>query len=136
MEEFKIKNYTVRIVGPQILEGFIHERAVLDGSDFRNMKALHEKICNGLPYSILLHQGFFASLSAEFMTLSAEADKANLTLARGLMVPTLGHRIAGNFYINVNRPIVKTRLFTKRKDALKWLKRQNERLNTSNKMQQ
>lgn len=118
----------MRIVAPQILEGFIHDRAILEGDDFHVMKKLHEELSNGMPYCIILHQGFFISFSEEFKALSVEADKAKLTLARALMVPSLGHRIAGNFYINVNRPIIKTRLFTNRMEALKWLQRQSRNL--------
>jgi hypothetical protein len=43
-------------------------------------------------------------------------QKTNALLIRGL-----SQRILGNFYLNISRPKVKTRLFTGMREALEWL---------------
>ena len=129
MQELKSKNYTVRIIASGILEGFIQDRSSLERNDFWEMKEMNLKLSGGLPYCIIVQTGYFVRISDEFKALTLEKNTDDKALARAILVNSLGHRIAGNFYVNFNKPQIKTRLFTERDDGIQWLKKQQTKRN-------
>lgn len=49
-------------------------------------------------------------------------DSSRYTLAQAFLVSSLAQRIIGNFVINVQRPILPTRLFNTEQEAIGWLR--------------
>lgn len=129
MQELRTKKYTVKIIAPQILESQIHDRSNLEAEDYWKMKKINQDLCEGKVYSVLVKAGYFVRISDEFKALSLEKDDCPQACARAILVNTLGHRIAGNFYVNFNKPQVKTKLFTDRESAIEWLKEQIQKEN-------
>jgi hypothetical protein len=130
VQELKSENYTVRVISPGILEAFIHDRASLEPKDFWEMKQMNLNLSDGLPYLIIIQTGYFVRMSDEFKALTLKKDTDNKALARALLVNSLGHRIAGNFYVNFNKLQIKTRLFSERENAIKWLEKQKNKGDT------
>lgn len=49
-------------------------------------------------------------------------DSGRYTFAQAFLVSSLAQRIIGNFVINVQRPILPTRLFSTEQEAIRWLR--------------
>ena len=66
--------------------------------------------------------GHLSSVSKEAREVVASREFMGKTLAKALIVDSLKHRIVGNFYLSVNKPNIKTKIFSERAEALKWLR--------------
>lgn len=121
MEQFTNEKYTVRKLAPNILESIIHNHANLEEEDFWKLNGLTTELNNNKPFFLLVTTGYFTTSSEEFLRLSAEKDKSPLSIARAVVVSSLGHRMAGKFYLKVRKPQSETKLFRNREDAINWL---------------
>lgn len=60
-------------------------------------------------------------ISKEAKTYAAK-NKPNSPIAMAVIVTSTANRLIGNFYINVNKPSVPTKLFPTEDKAIEWLK--------------
>ncbi len=128
MQELKTDKYSFRVVSPGILELLINDNVTLDTSDAVILKEMTTKLSKNKPYSVLAKSGYFTNASPEFLRESAATNIHGLNTARAIIVNSLGHRMAGNFYLKMNRPIVETRLFSSRETALRWLREKQKKV--------
>lgn len=122
--EIKIKSATIRLIAPRLIENIIHNYTTIEEEDLLELKEANVKISNGQPYAVLIDSGMMTHITKEARELLASKEFAQNSIAKALLVRSLGHRIVGQFYIRVNKPHVKTELFTDREKAIKWLKKQ------------
>lgn len=121
------ESVTVRLLTPTIVENIIHDNSDIDVEDILQLKEINKKLTGGANYAILVNSGMMTSITKEARELSADKDFQQQTVAKALLVRSFGHRLVCRFYIKVNRPHIKTKIFSDRHEAIKWLKKQVER---------
>ena len=123
-EEIKTQCATIRLLTPDIIENIIHDHATLEKENVLEIKAVNKQLSLGQPYAVLVDGGTYTTISKEARELSASKEFAQKTIAKALLVRNLGQRIVGQFYIKVNKPHIKTKIFSDREKAIEWLNRQ------------
>ena len=129
LSEHKLKNATVRLLTENIIENYIHDNSSVEVEDVRAIKEVNLKLTEGKPYCILVDSGMVTTISSEARKLSASKEFAQKTIAKALLVHSVGHRLVGRFYIKINKPHIKTKIFSDREDAIDWLKEQLKTVN-------
>ena len=83
-------------------------------------------------YLHLFEGGYNASIDTDVREWASSDSQNKHTVADAIIVKNMAQRIVGNFYIQFNRPIKPTKLFTSREDAFKWLLEQGEKFAVKN----
>lgn len=122
-KEIKIKSATIRLLSPGIVETIIADYTTLDCENVLKIKETNLELTGGLPYAVLVDSGMFTGITQEARELSASSEFSQNTIAKALLVRSLGHRIVGEFYIRVNKPKIKTKIFADRTKAIEWLQK-------------
>jgi len=122
--EYETDVYTIRILAPQIFENFVKDKAIIDVDGVRAVKKANMELANGKPYAFLAAIGEFSEVTKAAKTLLSSKELSVNTVAKALLIQSLSDRIMVNFYMKINKPIVKTKAFTDRKLAIEWLKKQ------------
>lgn len=116
--------YTVRALTPRIVENIIHDNSDIDVEHIRQLKEINKRLTGGAKYAVLVNSGMMTSITAEARELSADKDFQQETVAKALLIRSFGHRLVCRFYIKVNKPHIKTQIFSDRNEAIAWLKEQ------------
>jgi hypothetical protein len=111
-----------QLLEPNLLENKIRDGFTLNAEDVLELKKANIELTNDSHYAILVIFGHLTEVTKEARELIASKEFQRNTIAKALLVDNIGHRLVGNFYLTVNRPHIKTRLFTDRDLAIKWLK--------------
>lgn len=106
-----------------IIENIIKEGVVLQVADVKSIKEINLRICENKNYALLVDAKEESSITDDARTLLASEELAKFNIAKAIIIHTQKQKILGNLYLTVNRPYVKTRLFTDREKALSWLKK-------------
>lgn len=80
------------------------------------------KLSEGKKCPILIDAGEFSSVDKEARIFSAAAESNLYTLADAIAYCNLAQKLLANFYIKHNKPVVPTRVFSNKEEALDWLK--------------
>lgn len=107
-----------------ILENHVKAMSHIEESDIWAIKKANLSLTNGKPYCILVTAGHLSSISKEAKELTASKDFAQNTISKAILVDSLGHKIVGNLYVKLNKPYIKTKVFTSRELAIAWLQSQ------------
>lgn len=122
--EITTSTTTIRLLGKNVLENKVRDNAIIDVEQIHEIKAANMQLCGGEDYVVLVDSGHFSTITKEARELSACPKFAQNTVAKALLVYSLGHRLVGEFYIKVNKPKIITKVFTDREKAISWLQAQ------------
>ncbi len=122
----KIKNFPLATLEldeeKNILFFRVKQDIVVDIAEIKEMIGyVQEVMGNKTHYAVI---DFGSSLGSTTEGRKAYAESAyliNNRLADAFLVKSLAVRLIANFFINVTKPKVATRLFTDEKEAIKWL---------------
>jgi hypothetical protein len=104
--------------------------------DVKEIKELHEQVwetAGKKKYGLLIESGFGSTITPDARAFAASEEKLTLRrIAKAFVVDNLAHKLVGNFYINFNKPVTPTKLFTDKKKAIEWLQEKVEEYNKLN----
>ncbi|HQQ93687.1 MAG TPA: hypothetical protein PLQ93_03965 [Bacteroidia bacterium] len=123
-QEINTEKVRIRKLENGILENYFKAGCTIEADDFYSLRKLNLGLANNKPYVVLVEAGDLTNFSKEARELIASKRFAGITVAKALLIKSLGQRMIGNFYLQVNRPYIHTKLFTDRNEALKWLRQQ------------
>lgn len=112
----------ITLLEPNLLENFVLDYAVIELEDLLEAKKINQALTNGEPYVAILTFGEMTEVTKEAREQIASFEHKQNTIAKAILVNNIGNRLLGNFYLSVNKPFIKTRLFTTRESALEWLR--------------
>lgn len=124
LKQVDLEKFTAKLIEPGLVENYIKPGMHMEPRDAWELKKINQDMNEGNPYGVLIVSGHLSSVSKEAREIVASREFVGQTVAKALLVDSLGHRIVGNFYLSVNKPFIKTRIFTDRTEAIKWLKGQ------------
>ncbi|WP_317898508.1 DUF7793 family protein [Aurantibacillus circumpalustris] len=105
-----------------IIENIVKEGAELQTDDVRKIKEINLSLCDNKNYALLIDAKKESTITDDARALLASKELAHLNIAKAIIIHTNKQKILGNIYLTVNKPHVKTRLFTDRQKALEWLR--------------
>jgi hypothetical protein len=112
----------ITLLEPNLLENFVLDYAVIELEDLLEAKKINQELTKGEPYVAILTFGAMTEVTKAAREQIASFEHKQNTIAKAILVNDIGNRLLGNFYLAVNKPFIKTRLFTSRESALEWLR--------------
>lgn len=111
-------------LGSGIIENIVKEGVSIEREDILKINETNRSIAQGKKYTLLISSEAFATITREARELSASDQFIESTLAKAILVDSLGQKLVVNFYLSINKPKIKTRMFSNsdRDSAIKWLK--------------
>lgn len=125
--QIKLKHIIVSLMKEGIIHLHLKEGCEIDINDAVFAVEAMGKIGNGKKYPVLIDAGEFVTVDGEVRVFSASKESNLYTLADAIAFCNLGQKLIAQFYIDHNHPVVPTRLFADKNEAIEWLKsfRQN-----------
>ena len=123
-DDITTESATIRLVTPKIVENIILDYTTLEKNHVLEIKEINKQLTKGQPYAVLVDSGMLTTISKEARELSASVEFSDITIAKALLVRSMGHRLVASFYIKINKPHIKTKIFSNREFAIEWLKTQ------------
>ncbi|MBL7922116.1 MAG: hypothetical protein JNJ40_17510 [Bacteroidia bacterium] len=114
--------YEVTLLEDGIVENFIKSGAVMEEQDVTMLKQHNFEAAGQKPYVILVTPGELVTFTSEARQLAASKNFIEAARAKALLINSIGNKIMGNFYLKVNKPFIKTKIFSDREKALVWLR--------------
>jgi hypothetical protein len=120
------ERFEVKLLRDGIVENVVKEGVVIDKTDIVQLIKANKKMCASTKHCVLITSNSFASITKEARKLSAgkKSQQPKQVVAKAVVVNNLGHKLIGNFYVNVNKPNIKTKIFSERTKAIDWLQKQ------------
>lgn len=110
------------LLEPHIVQNEIFDNFILDVDDAYEFKKANIELTGDQPYAAILTFGHLSEATQKAREIVASREFKQKTIAKAIIVKNIGHRLIGNFYLTVNKPSIKTKLFTEREPALIWLR--------------
>lgn len=105
-----------------IIKVLIKDSASIEVEDLLEMKDFNKKLAGGKDYYLLFIAGKDSHISKEAREKSTGKEISENKLAQAFVVQSLAHKIIANFFINIQKPSMPTKMFTNEKEAIHWLK--------------
>lgn len=122
MNQFiQLKKIRIQVIEEGIIENYFLSGESIEVDDFKELKLANLELMCNKPYTVLVSAEELTSFTSEAREFVASKEYVGVTIAKALLISGLGQRIIGNFYMKVNKPYIKTRLFTDRQKAIDWL---------------
>jgi hypothetical protein len=112
---------TISKLDEHLVENKFHSGAAVDVEEILKIKQANESLFSEQKYAVLAIAGDFSTITRDAQSLMASKDFVKNTVAKAILVQYLGQKIMGNFYLNFNKPHIKTKIFTEREKAIEWL---------------
>ena len=104
-----------------IIELYANDHHVYTIEDVKeNVKAFGELTGNE-KVPVLIIGGSFSSLDDQTREFMATEESLKYSKAEAFLITSLAQKILINFYIKFNKPLVPTRVFTDKEEAIEWL---------------
>jgi hypothetical protein len=104
-----------------IIELYANDHHVYIIEDVKeNVKAFGELTGNE-KVPVLIIGGSFSSLDDQTREFMATEESLKYSKAEAFLITSLAQKILINFYIKFNKPLVPTRVFTDKEEAIEWL---------------
>jgi hypothetical protein len=99
---------------------------ILEGSEIELADALQNNeatrsLTKGERHLVLVDGRVNLSVSREARNFAAQSKENSASIASAMIITSTANKLIGNFYINVNRPDIPTRIFSSEEKAVEWL---------------
>lgn len=99
----------------------LKEDADLDKEKIEEMIELREQLQDYKPMLVLADIRKIWQATKQARQTAASKRMTKLNIAMAILTSTLASRMLANFFIQFNKPVTPTRMFTSKEKALKWL---------------
>lgn len=123
-EKIILEKIEVCLLEEGIIENYFRGEKMIEPTDIIQLRETNLEISDAKPYTVLVEADDLTSFSKETRELLASKEFVGITIAKALVFKSLAQRIISNFYLQINKPHIKTRLFNDRKKAIEWLREQ------------
>lgn len=122
MKKILLEKSIVELLHNEVLYIHIKSGCDIELSDAVLIVEAMGKLGGGKKYPVLIDAGEFSSIDKETRIFSAAAESNIYTLADAIAYCNLAQKLLADFYLKHNRPVVPTRVFPTKTEALAWLK--------------
>jgi hypothetical protein len=119
----KIENDFIKLwVEDEVVYGEYKSNVVIDLDAAKKIVIDRIALSNGTDYPTLSYIDGLSSVTKEARDYFSKGDGIKHMKRLALITTSPISRIVGNFWMQISRPTVPTRLFSSEEDALNWLK--------------
>lgn len=119
----KTTKATIKKTHDYIIEVDYNNESNIELNDAKEVHQAFLKLCNHKPFTILMKgRGKFVNFSEEAKSFYARDEELiPYKIAMAMVINSLPARIIAKFYSSLNKPIYKTKIFSNKETAIKWL---------------
>ncbi len=121
MHEIELKKSIVTLMDNGILHIYLKPGAEVELSDAILIVEAMGKLGKGNKFPVLIDAGEFTSVDKEVRIFSASEESNIYTLADAIAYYSFAQKLIADFYITHNNPVVPTKAFPTKEEAIKWL---------------
>ena len=121
MHEIELKKSIVTLLDNGILHIHFKPGVEIVLSDAILIVEAMEKVGKGKKYPVLIDAGEFVSVDQEVRIFSASEESNMFTIADAIAYYSFAQKLIADFYIKNNHPVIPTRAFANKEEAIKWL---------------
>ncbi|MDX2173115.1 MAG: hypothetical protein SFY56_08350 [Bacteroidota bacterium] len=129
MGNIDLKKASVSLMEDGIIHIHIKDQSEIELSDAVLIFEAMEKLCGGEKHPVLIDAGEFSSIDKEARMFAASMESNIFTLADGIAYLNLAQKLLAEFYLKNNKPVVPTKVFSNRQDAIVWLNEIAQKVN-------
>jgi hypothetical protein len=118
----ELTNAEVKLRPDGILHIHLKEGCEITIEDAQQVLKAMAKLGGGKKLPVLIDAGEFVQVDQDVQEFSASKEGNIYTLADAIAYYSLGQKLLAHFYIKLNNPVVPTRTFDKKSEAITWLK--------------
>jgi hypothetical protein len=126
VREIKTAKATLSLIKRDIVRILVDEEVDVQREDILEINAAKNSLIGNGKYCVVFITPKFGSINSEARAVSASKEVYHNAIAKAIVVPNLGQRIIGSFFIKFNKPPSPTRLFSNEADAVIWLENMKE----------
>jgi len=115
-----LKHSTIILREDGILELHTHDDHVYEVSDVIENVEAFGKLSNYKGAPVIIIGGSFTSASSEARKFMATAESLKYSKCEAFILSSLPQRIIINFYIRIDKPLVPTKVFKTKEEAILW----------------
>jgi hypothetical protein len=119
-ENFKENQYLKCWIENGILYG-VYTTDYIDLEIAKICAGLRIDVCNGNYYPALADVRSVKSATKDAREYLASEHGTSFIVATAMIISSSVNKILGNFYLQINKPKIPAKIFTNKKDAIKWL---------------
>ena len=86
------------------------------------LKSIIQELGMGKKMPVYIDTCNFMSITSEAKEYASSSESSEFTLANAVLVDSLGKKLLFNFFMNITKPVVPTKGFNSKEEAIKWLK--------------
>ncbi|MGZ3861952.1 MAG: DUF7793 family protein [Bacteroidia bacterium] len=108
---------------PPIIKMEAEPSEFLEIEDVKLIRAANLELSGNMPFCVLLDtsKGYF-NISHDANKLLASKEYSAMRIGTAILAKSVATRLAGNFFITVNKPATPTKLFSTHNEAIAWLR--------------
>ena len=122
MKKIQLKKSIVSLIDGCILHIYLKAGSEIELADAGLIVEAMGKLSGGKKMPVLIDAGEFTSIDKEVRVFSASAESNIYTLADAIAYYSLAQKLIADFYVKYNKPVVPTKVFAKKPEAIDWLK--------------
>lgn len=90
-----------------------------------HLKNIIEEIGLGKKMLIYVDTYNFMAITTEARLFASSPESSEFTLANAVLIDSLAKKLIFNFFMNISKPVVPTKGFNSKEEAINWLKSQS-----------
>lgn len=114
--------FSVRLIEPGIVENIVLKGSTLEGEDAAVLKKMNLEAAGNKPYCVLVMMEEMTIITKEWKAITSSSEYVQKTIAKAVLVKNMAQGIITSFYLKFNKPVMQTRAFKNREEALEWLR--------------
>lgn len=118
----ELTHSTITLRDDGIIELQTHDDHVYEISDVLENVDAFGKLSNFQGAPVIVIGGSFTSTSSEARKFMATAESLKYSKCEAFILNSLPQRILINFYIKIDKPLIPTKVFKTKEDAIAWCK--------------
>ncbi len=125
MKTIELSHTSVHLRKDGIIEIRCAENHQYEKDDIKEILQATGELTEGKKHPTLTIPGKYSNASKEALDFMFSEPAVEFSSRDAYITKSLPQRILGNFYLNVKKPLIPTKLFTSEKTAVSWLKKIN-----------
>lgn len=130
---FRTDKFEIRSLGNSIFRIEFYNGADIDLDDAKIIHENLQRLSQGKKYCILLDGKNQFTTTPESREFVGSKERAKGRIAFAIVAKSMVNRLVGNFFIQFNKPITPTKLFSDEESAMQWLREQKAFFDSSGK---
>lgn len=122
MKSINLKKLKITLLKAGILHIHLKANCEITLKDATEGLEAMKKLSGETKMPVFIDAGDYCSIDKDVRAFSASKESNLYTLADAIAYDNIGQKLVANFYLSTNKPVVPTKIFSSKKEALHWLR--------------